>query len=262
VRGKDQAELSDTLSRKYKGVANNKLKVNDEKTTRQKRRFVNTNNVQIETPTAIIKPSNVERLLGAQNIRWVEHILDSDQSLVKSLNLRVGALSKISKLTSFKTRKTIASGIFMSKLIYLMPLWSGCEDYLVKCLQVVQNKAARTVAKRNIFKPTRTLMKVCGLMSVRQLLAYQSLVLLPKTLVSQTAVYLYKKLTVESDFSYKTRQPATFPPGFSFTVTHPTDSGAVRLESGTKKGISKQGWCWKSVQMKRLKEWIWMNVAL
>jgi hypothetical protein len=48
----------------------------------------------------------------------------------------------------------------MSKLIYLMPLWSGCEDYLVMCLQVVQNKAARTVAKRNIFKPTRTLMKV------------------------------------------------------------------------------------------------------
>jgi hypothetical protein len=77
-------------------TTNNKLKVNDEKTTRQKRRFVNTTNVQIETPTAIIKPSNVERLLGAQvhqNIRWVEHIHDSDQSLVKSLNLRVGALS-------------------------------------------------------------------------------------------------------------------------------------------------------------------------
>jgi hypothetical protein len=293
VRGKDPAELSDTLSRKYKVVADfltdNKLKVNDDKThllvmtTRQKRRFVNTNNVQIETPTAIIKPSNVERLLGAQvhqDMRWVEHILDSDQSLVKSLNLRVGALSKISKLTSFKTRKTIASGIFMSKLIYLMPLWSGCEDYLVKCLQVVQNKAARTVANLNIFTPTRTLMKVCGWMSVRQLLAYHSLVLLQKTLVSQTPVYLYKKLTVGGDFSYKTRQAATCPPGFSFTVTHPTDSGAVRQESGAKKGISKQGWCWKSVQLyntlppdlrlerklpnfkKRLKEWIGMNVAL
>ena len=137
----------------------------------------------------------------------------------------------------------------MSKLIYLMPLWSGCEDYLINCLQVVQNKAARTVAKRNIFKPTRTLMKVCGWMSVRQLLAYHSLVLLQKTLVSQTPVYLYKKLTVEGDFSYKTRQAATFPPGFSFTVTHPTDSEAVRQECGTKNGISKQGWCWKSVQM-------------
>ena len=93
-------------------TTNNKLKVNDEKTTRQKRRFINTNNVQIETATAIIKPSNVERLLGAQvhqNIRWVEHILDSDQSLVKSLNLRGGAPSKIIKLASFKTRKTIAS---------------------------------------------------------------------------------------------------------------------------------------------------------
>ena len=60
MRGKDPAELSDTLSRKYKVVADfltdNKLKVNEDKThllvmtTRQKKRFVNTNNVQIETP--------------------------------------------------------------------------------------------------------------------------------------------------------------------------------------------------------------------
>ena len=293
MRGKDPAELSDKLSRKYKVVADfltdNKLKVNDDKThllvmtTRQKRRFVDTSNVQIETPTAIIKPSNVERLLGAQvhqDMRWVEHIVDNDQSLIKSLNLRLGALTKISRIASFKTRKSIANGIFMSKLIYLMPLWSGCEDYLVKCLQVVQNKAARTVARLNIFTPTKTLMKVCGWMSVRQLLAYHSMVLLQKTLASQTPVYLYKKLTVGGDFSYKTRQASSCPPGFSFTVSHPIDSGAVRQSTGSKKGLSKHGWCWNSVEMynklppdirlekklpnfkKRLKEWIGLNVAL
>ena len=138
VRGKDPEELSETLSRKYKVVADfltdNKLKVNDEKThllvmtTRQKRRFVNTSNVQIETPTAIIQPSNVERLLGAQvhqDMRWVEHI--RDESSVKSLNLRLGALTKISKITSFKTRKSIANGIFMSKLIYLNIWLNACK---------------------------------------------------------------------------------------------------------------------------------------
>ena len=87
-------------------------------------------------------------------MRWLEHILESDKSLVKALNLRLGALKKI-YMASFKTRKSIANGIFMSKLIYLMPLWSGCEEYLV-------NKAARTVARMNIFTPTKTLMKACG----------------------------------------------------------------------------------------------------
>ena len=141
VVGKDPQELSDALSRKYKVMAefltDNKLKVNDEKThllvmtTRQKRRFIDTDSVQIQTPSAIIKPSSVERLLGAQvhqDMRWVEHILESESSLVKSLNIRVGALKKLSNMASFKTRKIVASGIFMSKLIYLMPLWSGCEE--------------------------------------------------------------------------------------------------------------------------------------
>ena len=117
-------------------------------------------------------------------------------------------------------------------------------------------------------------------MSVRQLLAYHSLVLLQKTLASQAPVYLYNKLTAGGEFSYKTRQAATCPPGFSFTVTHPIDNGAVRHESGSKKDLTKLGWCWKSVELynklpadlrlerkltnfkKRLKEWIGLNVAL
>ena len=221
VRSKDPDELSEKLTRKYRVMADfltdNKLKVNDDKThllvmtTRQKRRLVPTNTVNIVTPTATISPSSVERLLGAQvhqDLRWVEHILDSDSSLVKSLNLRLNALIKLSSVASFKTRKTIASGIFMSKLIYLIPVWSGCEDYLVRSLQVVQNKAARSVAKLSIFTPTVTLMRVCGWMSVRQLMAYHSLVGLHKTLASQKPVYLYQKITSGGKFPYKTRQAA------------------------------------------------------
>ena len=212
-------------------------------------------------------------------MRWVEHILDSDNSLVKALNLRLGALKKVSSIASFKTRKTLANGIFMSKLIYLMPLWSGFEDYLVNSLQVVQNKAARTVAKLGIFTPTKTLMKVCGWMSVRQLMAYHSLVLLHKTLRSKTPVYLHQKITSGGHFPYRTRAASECPPGFSFTVSHPTDNGAIKQQSGSKLGLSKQGWCWNSVELynllptdlrldrklpsfkKRLKNWIGLNIT-
>ena len=252
-------------------------------TTRQKRRFVDTNSVQIQTPTATITPSTVEQLLGAQvhqDMRWVEHILDSDKSLVKALNLRIGALKKIGQVASFKTRKTIANGIFMSKLIYLMPLWSGCEEYLVNCLQVILNKAARAVTKLNIFTSTKVLMKACGWMSVRQLMAYHSLVLLHKTMTSQRPEYLYQKVTSGGEYSYKTRQAAACPPGFSFEVTHPTDSGSIRHGTGPKHELSRQSWCWKSVDdynnlpsdlklerklpsfKKRLKDWIELNFRI
>ena len=61
--------MSAVLSKKYKVMADlltdNKLKVNDDKThllvmtTRQKRRFVNTNTIQIQTPTAVLQRLSV-----------------------------------------------------------------------------------------------------------------------------------------------------------------------------------------------------------
>ena len=180
---------------------------------------------------------------------WKHHILDSDNSLVKSLNKRLGALYKIQNMASFRTRKMIATGIFMSKLIYLMPLWSGCEEYLVNTLQVIQNKAARSVAKLGIFTPTRTLLMTCGWLSVRQLMAFHSIVLLHKTLASKTPRYMYKKVTEGGQFNCMTRQAAVCPVEFSFSVQHPRDNGALRQAGGNKLSIYKNGWCWRSVDL-------------
>ena len=172
--GDNAQELSDKLSHKYTVLAEfltaNKLKVNDDKThllvmsTRQKRRHRDTSSITITTPTAIITPSTVERLLGAQvhhDMRWKEHILDNKDSLLKCLNQRVGAMKKISKTASFKTRKVVANGIFIPKLIYLLPVWMGCEDYLINALQVCQNKVARMVTKLDRFTPTKVFLKQC-----------------------------------------------------------------------------------------------------
>ena len=206
--------------------------------------------------------------------------MDSENSLVKSLNKRLGALKKIQKTASFKTRKMIGNGIFLSKLIYLMPVWSGCKDYLVKALQVIQNKAARTIARLSYMTPTRTLLKTCGWMSVRQLMAYHSLVLLHKTITHQAPVYLYEKVTAGGQFPYKTRQADTCSEEFSFNVQHPVDSGALRQFSGEKLNLLKQGWCWRSVERyntlpsdlrlekkmskfkTRLKKWVEQNISI
>jgi hypothetical protein len=133
--------------------------------TRQKRRFRDTSTITINTPTAVITPSPVERLLGAQinqAMHWKEHIRDNKHALLKSLNTRATAMKKISKTTSLKTRKMIANGICMSKLIYLMPVWMGCADYLVNALQVCQNKVARLVTKLDRYTPTNVLLQQCG----------------------------------------------------------------------------------------------------
>jgi hypothetical protein len=172
--------------------------------------------------------------------------MTNEDSLIKSLTKRQGAIKKISSVASFKSRKMIANGIFMSKLIYLMPVWAGCEDYLTRALQVIQNKVARSVTKRNTFTPTKMLMKECGWLTVKQLMVYHSLIQLHKTMQNQTPTYLYSRvssqlsLLEEADeeqrtYYYQTRQHA---------------SGALRQLPGVEArlDLSERSWCWRAAR--------------
>jgi hypothetical protein len=283
--GSDPVELSEKLSHKYTVMADfltlNKLKVNDDKThllvmsTRQKRAHRDTSTLTINTPTATINPSEVERLLGAQvhqDMRWKEHLVDNEHALVKSLNQRIGAMKKVSKVASFKTRKMLANGIFISKLIYLMPVWMGCEDYLVNALQVCQNKAARLVTKLDRFTSTKVLMQQCGWLSVKQLMIYHSLVLLHKVFRNQKPVYLYQKITAGPPLP-NTRQAAATTVALTALDVH-----SQPLVPGSDLSLARKSWCWSSVSWysqlppnllserkdrafkTRLKDWVSKNV--
>ena len=155
----DPVLLSQKLSAKYRVLSDflisNQLKLNDDKThlmvmaTSQKRLSMNlTSSVQLITPTEVIDQSETEKMLGAwlhQDMKWAEHITDNDESLVRSLSTRVGALKKLSKVAAFRNRKMIADGIFMSKLVFFIPLWGGCAKAQIQSLQTLQIMASRTV---------------------------------------------------------------------------------------------------------------------
>ena len=165
--------------------------------------------ISLNTGTETIAPSKSEKLLGgfiSQNLKFKEHIQDNENSMFKILNKRVGALKKVSKTASFKTRKMIANGVILSRLIYLIPLWSGCESYLLNSLQIIQNKAARVVTKCGKRTSIKSLLAQCGWMSVAQLSMYHSLVLVYKILATKSPAYLYSKLSVIPGIShYETR---------------------------------------------------------
>ena len=54
------------------------------------------------------------------------------------LTSRINALKKISFSASFKTRKMIANGVVISRIIYVIQLWGGTSDFLIKMLQVLR----------------------------------------------------------------------------------------------------------------------------
>ena len=110
----------------------------------------------------------------------------------------------IGRVANFKTRKMIADGIFMSKLIYLIALWGGSAKYVMEPLQKAQNRAARIVTKLDWGTPSALLLKQCGWLSVQQLVVYHSVVLVFKIILSESPKYLHSMFSAK--YSYKTSQ--------------------------------------------------------
>ena len=127
----------------------------------------------------MIHPTETEKLLGCnihQNLKWKFHIQTGENSLIKNLTRKVNALQKVCTHASFKTRLAASNGVFMSTLTYLLPVWGGCEGYLLKSIQILQNKAARQVTRLSRYTPVRRLLSQCNWLSIKQLIFYQSAV--------------------------------------------------------------------------------------
>jgi hypothetical protein len=75
-------------------------------------------------------------------MKWKEHLIGNEQSLARQLTSRINGLLKVCARAPLPTRLMVANGIFMSKLCYLIQLWGSADKYLIKALQVLQNKAA------------------------------------------------------------------------------------------------------------------------
>ena len=205
ISDKSAEVVTEKLTEKYAVLSeyliSNRLKLNDDKThlilmtTSQNRKLKNPQ-IQVNTPNETIRTTDSEKLLGGfihRDLKWADHIVDNEKSLIKSLTTRLNALKKICRYSNFKTRLMIANGVFISKLIYLIPLWGGACRYLLKMLQVIQNKAARYVTRSSWSTSTRDLLRQCNWLSVTQLSAYHSLVMTHKTMLSQQPKYLHDK---------------------------------------------------------------------
>ena len=156
-----------------------------------------------------IGPTRTEKLLGAnicEDLKWREHLLSNDQSAVRQLTSRINGLLKVCYRATPTTRLNVANGIFMSKLCYLIELWGGCETYLIKTLQVLQNRAVRAVSRKSWFTSTQLLLADCKWLSVQQLVVYHSVLSTHELVTSGSPLYMHKAMSTAHPLN--TRQAA------------------------------------------------------
>ena len=212
--------LKEQIKSKYSEISDlmaaNRLVLNSEKThllvmaSKSQHRSHGNYSLELDTGNEIILPENHQRLLGCEmncDFTWKEHLQDNEFSMQRQLTSRINALKKISFSASFKTRKMVANGVVISRIIYVIQLWGGTSDFLIKMLQVLQNKAARFVTQKDIFTSQKQLLLQCGWMSVRQLVVYHDMVQIFKTMTEQKPVSLHKSLS--KSFTHRTRAAST-----------------------------------------------------
>ena len=215
---KDPDVLSEVLTEKYKllerWMNNNKLVINPDKThlmvmagrgiAAQRAR------VSMVAGAYTIKPTETETLLGGhihQSLQWNQHIRDHNGSLIRQLTYRVNGLKRIARNSTFQTKLMIANGAVMSKMVYLITVWGGATQYLLKAVQTQQLIAARAVCGLQSSRWSRKkLLDRLDWMSVRQLVYYHTVLQVHKTLTTGHPRQLHASLP--TDHPYFTRNAA------------------------------------------------------
>ena len=155
----------------------------------------------------------------------------------------------------------VANGVFMSKLCFLIQVWGGSSEFLLKALQVIQSKAARIITKMSWFTPTRLLLKQCNWLSVRQLVHYHSILTTHKVVSTGRPEYLHNKMCREHQ--YNTRHSVKFGENFG-------GRSALASNSFCYRGVLSYGQIPQNIrQLKsfdsfksQLKAWIMKNIEV
>ena len=190
--------------------------------------------VTLSAGNHIIRPSSQESLLGctiSDDLKWRNHLIGGNQSVVRQIVGRINGLSKLSTRADFKTRLVVANGVVMSKIVYLIQLWGGCESYLIRALQIQQNRAARIVTRSSRYTSIRKLLTNCGWLSIKQMVIYHTLLIVHKTILVGQPHYLNSR--VDTHHSYATRQDT---------------SGCIRIDSSfsCKSDLTVQGFRYRA----------------
>ena len=272
----DPVVLSEVLSRKYSliedWIKGNKLVINPDKTHLMamgpKKISAKRSQVTIQAGPFTILPTASEKLLGGnlhQSLKWNDHIRDNKSSIMNQLTSRINGLKKIARNSSFKTRLMVANGVVMSKVVYLMSVWGGAQEYLLNGLQVQQLTAARAVCGfLSKWWSKRKLLDRLGWLSIRQLIYYNTVLQAHKTIQSGKPSPLSKSIYTQHPYGTRNATLGQIRFGESFRGDSSLTKASFRYRAVhwfNAVPISVRNGALETVK-KKLRKWVWQNVPI
>ena len=201
--GKDVNEIGEKLTNDCQKLTTwmteNGFKLNAEKThllmvgSTARLRGMPEPNVLMDGVQIKVAEDDRESLLGVEiqsSLKWNLHI----ESLVSKLKSRLAGLDKLKSIMGRDQKKKIFQGVFNSVLSYCLPLFGGCSKQDLGKLQILQNKAVRLVLNLPPRISRKFMFDTVNWLTVRQLIAYHSLLTVYSVRTSRQPAYLSELL--------------------------------------------------------------------
>ena len=157
----------------------------------------------------IIEAKESCRLLGVnmnRDANWAHQLNLGEKPILKTLRSVLGTLTYISKYLPTKSRLLLANGLFISKLLYLLPMWGGLPLRDTKSIQIIMNKCARMILGVSRKTRTRTLMIDCKWLYFKELVHFHSLIQMYKIVYMGTPANIRRTITVDNEMKISTSE--------------------------------------------------------
>ena len=171
-------------------------------------------------PTLTVKDeNNQDKVLETKNhtrllvgnignyLSWKSHLEDGEKAVLPKLRKQLGALNMIADNIPRKSRLNLANGLLLSRIGYLIQVWGGAHQTHLDKVQVILNKAARFVLRKNRMTSTNTLMKECNWLSVAELTNYKSLISMWTLLNKNSPGQILESISINDENLLNTRPP-------------------------------------------------------
>ena len=218
-RRTNQVKLEQHLDITVLFLNKNRLNLNQEKTTvcevmtRQKRTRLG----GLPPSLTVIDRSGQQKLIGdesytrilgcniGRNLGWSAHLITGQKVLLPKLRKQLGAHKLISRELPCKSKLLLANGLIISKICYMIQAWGGEQDNLLRKMQTILNDTAQFVTGLNKCTRMSKLMKCCNWLNIHELIDYQSLITLWRTVYLNIPEQIAEHLAISEDKTISTK---------------------------------------------------------
>ena len=110
----------------------------------------------------VLQTNKHTRILGCnlqENVHWQGHLETGDKPVFPDLRRKLGAIRHLSKQLPQECKKLLVTGIILSKLVYLIPVWGNTYPKYLNKAQAILNNAARLITGKSKITSSRILME-------------------------------------------------------------------------------------------------------